>query len=87
MFRKFIYGINCNKIPLRDKGCHIIVGFVLSAILTYFLGYLYGFIITSVIGILKEGYDYKSYRHFDVYDLSATVVGAIFGAALVISTL
>ena len=71
--------INCNRVPLKDKGCHFLVGLLLAFGLAFIIGGLAAFGIAIVAGVAKEGYDQYKYRGADFFDLFATVLGAVGG--------
>ena len=82
--------IDCTKIPLQDKGCHFIAGFIITLIvgfIAYFLGaeypQAYGITLGVIAGIGKELYDKYDYGDFDFFDAMVTGVGAFFGGLIV----
>lgn len=76
--------ISCQKIPFKDKGCHIIAGFFISLLTGLFLGPLGGFLIGAAFGVLKEVYDKLSGRGVaDIKDIAATILGSLGGSLLV----
>jgi hypothetical protein len=85
--------IDCNNIPFNDKGCHFIVGALIT--LSIFILNNFGLvccderndivdmvilasIITFGVAILKEEYD-RGVRgtFFDAYDIYATLLGSL----------
>lgn len=83
--------IDCSNIPLKDKGCHFIAGFVITLVvgcIAYFLGLDYpqghGVLAGVLAGVSKEAYDMYSYGKFDFYDIMATWIGVFIGGAIVV---
>ncbi len=83
--------IDCSKIPLQDKGCHLITGFSITLIIgfvAYYLGFdnhvVYGLIAGALVGAAKEAYNEYTYDGADFFDFFATIVGVFFGGAIVV---
>jgi len=75
--------INCNKIPMKDKGCHLIAGAITAMMFTIIANPVVGVLSGVVVGVGKEMYDKFSYGKFDFEDLVATFLGGCFGAAII----
>ena len=82
---------DCSKIPYKDKGCHMVAGFVIALIvglIAYYLGFEYpqSYSVTTAVvaGIAKEAFDYRSYGVFDGFDMFSTFVGGFFGGLAVV---
>lgn len=81
---------DCSRIPLKDKGCHLIAGFVITLIVGLMFSVLYGVIAGAVAGLAKELYDEWKKRRgehpvgFDWFDLFATLLGTWVGGAVVV---
>lgn len=73
--------MNCNKIPLKDKGCHLIVGTFMGATLSIIMPVWLAFTISLLIAISKEMHDIDT-TGFDIMDILATVAGVIAGISL-----
>lgn len=68
-----------------DKLLHCIVSFLLVIVFYNFDGSLYNAsLLTLIIGIFKEIYDYIDYGLFSNEDIIADVIGIIIGAILII---
>lgn len=88
MFNKLIVWARQNI----DKVCHYLVCLLISllTILTMsmlmgvstWISGIVGFIITVIIGILKEVYDSKHGGIFDKRDLTANIIGGISGTVI-----
>lgn len=88
MFNKLIVWARQNI----DKVCHYLVCLLISllTILTMsmlmgvstWISGIVGFIITVIIGILKEVYDSKHGGIFDKRDLTADIIGGISGTVI-----
>ena len=76
--------IDCSRIPLKDKGCHLIAGFVITLIVGFLTSVEYGILAGAIAGVGKEVYDYYDYGTFDNRDLFFTVVGTIIGGLILI---
>lgn len=76
--------IDCSRIPLKDKGCHLIAGFVITLIVGFLTSVEYGILAGAITGVGKEVYDYYDYGTFDNRDLFFTVVGTIIGGLILI---
>jgi len=71
--------MNCNKIPFKDKGCHFIVGVIISAVFCLNGLLAIGLFVAFIIGISKELFDkYIRKTFFDIKDVLATSLGSIF---------
>ena len=70
--------IKCNKIPLKDRGCHFLVGVFVVLLVAYYSP-LVGAFMAIVLGGFKEVYDHRSYNGEDYWDFFATVLGAVVG--------
>lgn len=71
--------LNCNKIPMKDKGCHFIAGFIIAISVNWFFGPLYAILAGIFVGFAKEAYDKYSYDKADFFDLFATFIGTFVG--------
>ena len=83
--------IDCSNIPYNDKGCHFIVGFVITLIvglIAYYVGVDYpqgyGVLAGVVAGVGKEAVDLYRYDKFDYLDMFVTFIGSFFGGLLVV---
>jgi hypothetical protein len=72
--------ISCEKIPMKDKGCHLIVGFIIGVLSALFIGNEFVILPTIIAGFGKEVYDeYLGETGFDFDDLLSTVIGGAIG--------
>jgi len=71
--------MNCSKMVFKDKGCHFIVGVLISTIFCLNGLLAIGVFVTFIIGISKELFDrYIRKTFFDIKDVLATGFGSIF---------
>ena len=76
--KEFFNKIRCDKIPMKDKGCHFIVGFVLSMFMIMIFSVGVIFTVVGVIAVGKELFDkYIRKTFIDVNDVVATILGSI----------
>lgn len=82
--------IDCSKIPLQDKGCHFIAGFVITLTVGFIAYYAgaeypqgYGVLAGFIAGVAKEAKDQIDYRGADFFDFFATIAGTFFGGLVV----
>jgi VanZ family protein len=69
-------------VPL-DKQAHFATGAIGGFIVTYFLGFIGGVSVITILAFAKEVYDAHNTGHTsDVWDWVATTLGAILGAGL-----
>lgn len=88
MFNKLIICLRQNI----DKVCHYLVCLLISLLtiltmtmiigITAWISGIIGFIISGIIGILKEAYDSKHGGIFDKKDLLADIIGGISGTII-----
>jgi hypothetical protein len=75
--------ISCEKIPMKDKGCHLIVGFIIGILSALFIDSAFMFLPMLIAGFGKEVYDeYLGKTGFDFADLFSTVIGGTIGIML-----
>ena len=73
--------LNCDKVPLRDKGCHIGVGAFMGATLPMIMPIWAAFIVSLAIATSKELHDRKT-TGFSIDDILATTTGTIMGISI-----
>ena len=68
----------------EDKFMHIVCGFIITAVLTPFIG-AYSIVVVAIIALLKEIYDYlhKDIHTPDFLDWVATTLGGVLGTVIV----
>jgi len=68
------------RIP-KDKALHFIWGSVIASAGAVFGGVVVGAVLAFLVGVLKEVYDYYTYRDFDIEDILFTLSGAVVALA------
>lgn len=81
MFKKHVEKAlkKLSSIP-HDKALHMLYGVVIFAILVVLMTPLLAFVVSALIAILKEVYDYNNKENHspDYWDAVATIVGSAF---------
>jgi hypothetical protein len=81
-FKSLFGKIPCNKIPLKDKGCHLIAGFVISGTALLVFSAITSLVIGVVIGLIKEAFDSINYNRWDTTDAIFTIIGSIIAVVV-----
>ena len=81
---KLLLKLSSPRIPVPlDKQAHFFTGAIGGFIVTYFLGFVGGVAVITILAFAKEAYDAHNTGHTsDVWDWVATTLGAILGAGL-----
>jgi len=74
--------IPCSRIPLKDKGCHLIAGFIISSIAMIFFGPIFSLIIGAGAGVIKEVIDSIRYDGWDTSDAIYTTAGSVLAVVV-----
>lgn len=69
-----------SRIP-KDKALHFMCGSVIASAGAVFGGVMVGAGLAFLAGVLKEVYDYYTYRDFDIEDILFTLAGAVVALA------
>jgi VanZ family protein len=71
-------------VPL-DKQAHFATGAIGGFIVTYFLGFIGGVSVITILAFAKEAYDAHNTGHTsDVWDWVATTLGGIIGSLVIL---
>jgi hypothetical protein len=65
------------KLLLNDKFQHFVYGIAIYAVMIPF-GTVMAYSFLIAVAVLKELYDHKTYRKFDVRDAAFTVTGGVY---------
>lgn len=66
----------CNKIPLKDKGCHFIAGMIVVILGLVFATKGIAILALIIVAIGKEVYDrYRGKTGFNYWDMFFTICG------------
>jgi hypothetical protein len=81
---KLLMNLSSPRIPVPlDKQAHFATGAIGGFIVTYFLGFIGGVSVITILALAKEVYDYNHPNHTaDVWDWVATVLGGVLGLIL-----